>query len=130
MPTATQNANDTVSTANRVRTFEQLSPDEQGWALGKSRVDLLRIIVEGGIRFEDQDLQGRIERALKEADRMQTPWFAHEYVMDEAGDDIRAMAQAEAESRRYAPQGVYVINVPSRLYQRGAPEKSAAPIAA
>lgn len=97
---------------NHLRTYAELSPDEQSWALGRSTCDLLRFIVEGGLRFEDKDLQGRIDRGIQTAHRMQTPWFAHEYVM---GEDIRVMARADAEDRLYAPTGVWVVNVPSRV---------------
>jgi len=33
---------------------------------------------------------------------MQTPWFAHEYIMEAVGDELRAMAQCDAEDASYA----------------------------
>ena len=89
-----------------MRTFGQLIAPEQAAAVEYCLTDLLRAIIEGGMRFDDtkngDGLQGRIDKAFAEAERMQTPWFAGEYIMEAAGDDLRAMAQCDAEDTFYA----------------------------
>lgn len=88
-----------------MRTFDQLTADEQTRAVKRETDDLLTAILEGAIRFNDQlngdDLQARIDKAIAKADAMRTPWFAGEYVMDLAGDEIEGMARARAEDAKY-----------------------------
>jgi len=99
-----------------VRTYEQLAPDEQQRAVSLCADSLLATIVEGLVRFNaalnEDDLQARIDQALADSDRNQTPWFAGEYVMDAAGVEIRGMAQCEAEDALYAGPGERVISLP------------------
>lgn len=96
-----------------MKTFEQLTPEQQTAAVDKCTVDLLTAIVEGAIRFNDalnhDDLQKRIDAAAKEAGRMQTPWFTHEYIMDTCREEIRGMAQCDAEDALYSEKGERVI---------------------
>lgn len=90
------------------KTFDQLSDAEKEKAIDHALNVLLRAVVEGAIRFNDQansdDLQARIDQASAKAEKMQTPWFAHEYIMDAAGDDLRSMAECDAESALYATE--------------------------
>lgn len=91
-----------------MKTFSELTPDEQGKAITHCHIELLRAITEGGLRFvddDDDDLQPRIDAALKKADEMRTPWFAHEYIMDTCREDIEVMARAEAEDALYLEPG-------------------------
>ena len=77
-----------------------LTPEQQ--AVNKEVEFLLEALILGAFRFDDtlnhDDLQARIDAAIAEAERMQTPWFAHEYIMDTCAEEITAMAQANAES--------------------------------
>ena len=88
-----------------MRTFGQLIAPEQAAALEYCLTDLLRAILEGGMRFDDtkngDDLQARIDKAFAEAERMQTPWFVGEYIMEAVGFDLRAMARDDAEGTQY-----------------------------
>jgi hypothetical protein len=96
-----------------MKTYEQLTKEEQERALEKCRVKLLTAIVEGQIRFADDqnkdDLQGRIDAAIAKAEEMQTPWFAHEYVMDTCAEAINGMAQCNAEDSLYPEPGERVL---------------------
>lgn len=89
-----------------MRTFSQLIAPEQAAAVEYCLTELLRAILEGGLRFNDakngDDLQARIDKAVAEAKRMQTPWFTGEYIIEAAGEDLRAMAQCGAEDTSYA----------------------------
>ena len=109
-----------------MRTFEQLSEPEQSAAVEHCLTLLLRGIIEGGLRFNDEangdGLQAQIDAAIVKADDMQTPWFAHEYIMEArynpseghiTEDDglwpvaemLRSMAQCDAEDTNYAGPG-------------------------
>ena len=89
-----------------MRTFGQLIEPEQAAAVEYALTELLRAILEGGLRFDDaknsDNLQARIDAARAKAEDLQTPWFAGEYIMEAAGDDLRAMAQCDAEDTQYA----------------------------
>jgi len=69
-----------------MKRWNELTEDQQGRAVEKIFLQDLKLVVEGGIRFNDElngdNLQAAIDAALEEAQRMQTPWFAHEYVLD------------------------------------------------
>lgn len=88
-----------------MRTYDDLTVDEQKEAREHALTDLLRAILEQGLRFDDEangdHLQERIDKALAEAERMQTPWFAHEYIMDTCREDLEGMATADAETAKY-----------------------------
>ncbi len=85
--------------------FEDLTKPLQKSALAYFATDLLKDILEHGVRFNDDlnsnDLQARIDEAIDKADKMRTPWFAHEYIMETCKDDINGMAQCTAEDAQY-----------------------------
>ena len=88
-----------------MRTFEQLTAGEQEAAENRAASDLLQAICDGAVRFNDElnkdDLQARVDAAFARAEKMQTPWFAHEYIMDTCRDEIEGMARADAEDAMY-----------------------------
>lgn len=96
-----------------MKTFTQLTSAEQETDVERCLNHLLRGVVEGAIRFSDDinedGLQARIDTALEEADDMQTPWFAGEYVMDTCRDDMEGMARCEAEDALYSEPHEHVI---------------------
>lgn len=97
-----------------MRTFDQLNGDEQEAAIDKVTEELVQAVCEG-LRFNDDlngnDLQARIDAAIAEAETMQTPWFAGEYVIDAAEEDLRSMARADAEHALYPAQDERVIRL-------------------
>jgi hypothetical protein len=85
--------------------FDDLTEKQQGAAVQYCLNDLLVGIVEGAIRFDDEkngdDLQARIDDAFARAELAMTPWFAHEYIMEVARDELVAMARADAAATVY-----------------------------
>ena len=98
-----------------MRTFDQLTQDEQEAATNKAATSLLEAILEGGLRFKDalngDDLQARIDAACAKAEAMQTPWFAHEYIMDPCRDEIMGMARSDAEDAQYPSPDEQIIRL-------------------
>lgn len=97
-----------------MKTFEQLTDQQKTIAIDKATDALLTAIVEGAIRFDDErngnDLQARIDGAWARAERLRTPWFAGEIIMEVAGDDIRGMAECDAEDALYAEPDEFVVH--------------------
>jgi len=83
-----------------MRTYQELTPEQQDKARIKALERLLTDITEG-LRFNDaangDDLQARIDAAGEKSEAMQTPWFWHEYIMDTCRDELESMAAADAE---------------------------------
>jgi len=98
-----------------MRTFEQLTKEERKQALDKAITDLLTAICEGVVRFNDElnrdDLQARIDAAFAKAERMRTPWFSHEYIMDTCRDEIEGMARCDAEDSLYLDKGERAVRL-------------------
>jgi hypothetical protein len=92
-------------------TFNQLNKKQQEYAINYFVANLLKAIVENGLRFNDKlnkdRLQQRIDKALLKADAMQTPWFSHEYVQDDKYimERLNSMAQCDAEDAEYIKRG-------------------------
>lgn len=99
-----------------MRTYAQLTPDEQKQAEELALVELLKSILCGAVRFADEknenDLQARIDKAVATAEQMQTPWFAHEYILDVARDDLEGMARCDAEDALYPDPTERIIRLP------------------
>ena len=95
-----------------MRKFDQLTPAQQEKAAAHELTLLLTEIVQGAIRFNDKlngdDLQARIDKALAQADKMKTPWFAHEYVMEACKEDLEGLARSKAEDALYPEPEEYV----------------------
>ena len=97
-----------------MKTYEQLTDEQKKAAEIKALESLLRAILEGGLRFDDKpnedDLQARIDKAVAEADAKQTPWFAHEYILDTCRDNLEGMARADAEDSLYSEANERVVS--------------------
>lgn len=90
-----------------MRTYDQLSAEQQQAARNQALDELLEAVISGAIRFNDEanhdDLQARIDRALERADEMRTPWFASSYLLDDerVREDLEGMARVDAEDAYY-----------------------------
>ena len=95
-----------------MKTYEQLTSDEQAKAVNTCVDDLLTAILEG-LRFNDalneDNLQARIDAARAKAKKMQTPWFAHEYILDTCREDLTGIARCDAEDAMYAEPGETIL---------------------
>ena len=114
-----------------MKTYSELTVDQQEKAAELALNSILAAVVEGGIRFTDKhnndNLQEAIDAAIEEAERMRTPWFAHEHVMGArykprqghiteddglwpVGEALRGMASCDAEDALYAEPGEPVVH--------------------
>jgi hypothetical protein len=98
-----------------MRNYDQLTPTEQGRAVEVCTNQLLTAIAEGAIRFNDDlnggNLQRRIDLAVKAAEDNRTPWFVGEFIMETCKDDLRTMAEADAQSASYPDPGEQVVRL-------------------
>lgn len=94
-----------------------LSADEQVGAEEKAAENIIRAILEGRIRFNDEanrdDLQARIDAQIQKAEDMQTPWFAPAYLYDDpvVKEAIEGMARSQAEDAVYLDAGEQAIRL-------------------
>lgn len=88
--------------------FEDLTAEQQEKAVEYAASKLLQGIIMGAVRFSDEkngdNLQARIDAAIEQAEKMQTPWFAHEYIMETCKDEVLGMARADAEDTLYSEE--------------------------
>lgn len=100
-----------------MKTFHQLNPTEQKKALEVCLNELIRAVCEGAIRFDDKknkdDLQKRIDRALNKAEKLQTPWFAPEILMEDkkVKEALEGMSRCDAEDAVYPDANVRIIRL-------------------
>jgi lysozyme family protein len=98
-----------------MKTYNDLTTQQQQSAVNYELGRLVEAIMEGAIRFNDKlngdDLQARIDKACQKADAMQTPWFAHEYILATCRDDLTGMAECSAEDAMYSEPGELVISL-------------------
>jgi hypothetical protein len=98
-----------------MKTFQELTKDQQTKAVSRQLTLLLGAVLEG-VRFNDElngdDLQSRIDAAINKAETMHTPWFAHEYLMDDVivKEALEGIVQCQAEDALYSEPGEYVVN--------------------
>lgn len=98
-----------------MKTYDQLTEQQQFTARVRCLADLLEAITQGGLRFvdaaDDSDgLQTRIDAAGDKANEMHTPWFWSEFIMDTCRAGLENMALADAEASLYAEPGERVIH--------------------
>jgi len=105
-----------------MKTYNELTDTEKIQARNASLTSLLTAITEG-LRFDDESnsntLQASIDAAFMEAEQNQTPWFAHEFILEarytpcEKGmadsdglravrDELDGMALCDAEDALYS----------------------------
>jgi hypothetical protein len=98
----------------KMKTFDELTKEQQAAAVTKATNDLIAAIIEGALCFNDKlnrdRLQARIDAALAKAEKMQTPWFSHEYIRDDryVMKRLEGMARCEVENAFYS-EGEHII---------------------
>jgi len=105
-----------------MKKFDELTEEEKVKAIDTEFASLLKYIVEYGDAhiLDDDEAMDAVSEAIEEADRMQTPWFAHEYVRDatyekdgetlKMSDLLRRVATEIASEHLYAEPGEYVVH--------------------
>jgi hypothetical protein len=95
-----------------VKTWTDLNEEQRAKAINREIENLLTEILEG-LRFNDalnrDDLQARIDKAIAEANRQRTPWFAGECILETCREEIEGMARCTAEDALYPEAGEYTI---------------------
>lgn len=94
-----------------MKTFNQLDEQSQARALETAVNTLLKKICEGSVRFSDRDIQAKIDEAAKQAERMKTPWFMHEFVMETCKDEVTRAAKVDAHRAYYREPGDLVLSL-------------------
>lgn len=90
-----------------MRNYTELNELEQKAAIEQALTNLIEAVTEGALRFNDSlnqdDLQARIDRAFAKAERLRTPWFLGEILLDDAviRDALTGMATCDAEDAIY-----------------------------
>src|SRR3989338_7804455 len=83
-----------------MRRFDDLTEKEQAASEQAAQASILEDIVSGFMRFNDEangdDIQARIDAAVVEMERMQTPWFLAERLMED--DQVRALVEGIARA--------------------------------
>lgn len=113
-----------------MKTFEQLTYTEKESARARATDSLLGAIIEGRVRFNDREnkdgFQAAIDAAIEDAEKMQTPWFAGEYIMGArfkpcrghiretdglwpVREWLQSMAWNDAEDALYPEPGEHVV---------------------
>jgi hypothetical protein len=104
-----------------LKQYKDLSKKDKNQAV-KYFFDQLLSAVCDGMRFDDKlnndDLQARIDKAMLKADKMQTPWFAHEYIQDDKKivEALKSMAVCNAEDILYS-DGEVIVSIDA-LYKK------------
>ena len=106
-----------------MKAWQQLNEAQQKWALEQAMMGLLRAIVEDGVRFDDHhsnnsELQAKIDAAWDKCERMQTPWFWDDYIMDTCRVELESMARASAQLSVYVEMGdANIVFLPHNLQE-------------
>lgn len=109
-----------------VRTWDDLTTDEQQKAEAACLADLLTAVVDGAVRFNDEanrdTLQAAIDAAGQKAEEVRTPWFVGEIIMEASyknmdsddasvGEALRGMARCDAEDAIYPTDEQRVVRL-------------------
>lgn len=98
-----------------MKKYDELTAEQQEKSVNVCLDRLLTSIVQGCVRFNDElnqdDLQQRIDAAIEESNKNQTPWFASEFIMETCGDDLRGMAQCSAEDSLYSEKEHVIFGI-------------------
>ena len=93
-----------------MKKWDELTVDQRTDATQRALTALLTDIIEGRMRFDDaknhDDLQARIDKAGEKADAMRTPWFVHEFIMEDPvlKEALTGVAIASMEDAVFAEQ--------------------------
>ena len=104
-----------------MKPWDELTEEQQSEAKYYVLGVLLRDITQEGMRLIDDSADEAVIKAIEKAEKMQTPWFAHEYVMDaeyvdEKGETqklstlLMSIAEATAKDALYSEDDEYVID--------------------
>lgn len=97
---------------NTMKTFDELTPKQQVQATEKALAKILEKVCDGTAKFPGSPaMQSKIEAAAIAAERMQTPWFMHEFVMDSCKAELEGFAKTYARTAFYREPGDLVLSL-------------------
>ena len=86
------------------REYNDLSDSEKESAVSHFLLQVLSMACEYPSLYQyNEKLHKKILKAHKKADKNQTPWFTHEFIMEDCGDELREIALDEAQDSLYEP---------------------------
>lgn len=94
-----------------MKTYQELSEKQKAQAFEAAINRLLTKICEGTVKFNDKNVQSKIEDARNASERMHTPWFMHELVMEHCKDEVQRAAKTDLERAFYREPGDVVISL-------------------
>lgn len=96
-----------------MKTFDELTPEQQEEAVEKEAIRLLSALADGSTRRVNKRLQAVVDEAWTEMERLSTPWFFGEAVWEEIGTDLKNLVLPTVEGQLFAeidsPEVVYGI---------------------
>jgi len=88
-----------------MRTYQELSEQEQA----RAREVALGLLVEAFAR--GTVLESKVAAGIAEAERLQTPWFAAEYVLERCREELEGMSLCDAEDALYPGPDEHTIRL-------------------
>lgn len=102
----------------QTKTFDQLNEDVRVQVLETTKQSIVHSIIEDGLAFEElEKYQDKIDHCLAEANALETPWFAHEYLYEAIGKSkgmkkaFETLAVMIAKNSLYADAGTRVVTL-------------------
>jgi uncharacterized protein (DUF1697 family) len=96
-----------------MKTYDQLTEVQKQEAFRRRLEDVLTLLADGALRFNDEengdDLQKRIDAAFRKANAMHTPWFIGNYILDTCSKEINDEVKCEIEKAIYPEKGELFI---------------------
>lgn len=96
----------------QLKTWNQLTTDQQKAAIQMRVHHLVQAISEGRLTFNNPAMQEKVLHAAKRAEDMKTPWFFGQYVMEGMASELATLATAECASAFYIPRDINVMMEP------------------
>lgn len=95
-----------------MKTYDELKPEQQVKACEKALAKILEKICDGSAVFPgNPDMQRKIEATAIAAERMKTPWFMHEFVLDSCKVELETFARNYARAAFYREPGDLVLTL-------------------
>ena len=95
-----------------MRTYQELSEQEQARAREVALGLLVEAVASGAITFaRGTVLESKVAAGIAEAERLQTPWFAAEYVLERCREELEGMSLCDAEDALYPGPDEHTIRL-------------------
>ena len=101
-----------------MKRFDELNERQKEAAVIKCCEEVIKAAVEIGPDFFPPELEPLAVKAWRAAEDMQTPWFVHEYLLDEEKikEFFTIQAAEDAKSTFYLEPGEFAIYLPPEVW--------------